>query len=84
MHITLVYSPVHSQMIPNAYVVTSGHDVLRDDGLLYVKRLRSSGHVPLVYHRHYPHSPHAMLQFDSSPIIQRDLSAFLRDHPDVL
>ena len=29
-------------MIPNAYIVTCGHDVLRDDGLLYVRRLRAS------------------------------------------
>ena len=71
-------------MIPNAYVVTSGHDVLRDDGLLYVKRLRASGQVALVYHRHYPHAPHALLQFDPAPVIQSDFAAFLRNHPDAL
>ena len=68
-------------MIPNAYVVTCGHDVLRDDGLLYVRRLRASKQVALVYHHHYPH---VLLQFDPTATIERDLAAFLSTHPEAL
>ena len=69
--------------VPPAYVVTMGHDCLRDDGLLYVKRLRDSGQVPLVEHKHYPTKYHAWFNFNPRPIVD-DLHAFLEAHPSIL
>ena len=69
--------------VPSAYVVTMGHDVLRDDGLLYVKRLRESKQVSLVEHRHYPTKYHCWFNFAPMPIIA-DLQAFLHNNPHLL
>ena len=40
--------------VPPAYVITANLDVLRDDGMIYVKRLEKDG-VPVV-HKHYDKS----------------------------
>jgi len=42
--------------LPPAYVVTAGHDPLRDEGFAYAERLLAAG-VP-VKHRHYPSQIH--------------------------
>ncbi|NXA40372.1 AAAD deacetylase, partial [Eudromia elegans] len=47
--------------LPRTYVLTCGHDVLRDDGVMYVQRLRVAG-VP-VTHRHAPNALHGALTF---------------------
>jgi acetyl esterase len=42
--------------LPPAYVLTAGHDPLRDEGFAYAERLSAAG-VP-VKHRHYPSQIH--------------------------
>ncbi|MFH4974424.1 hypothetical protein AB6A40_001133 [Gnathostoma spinigerum] len=47
--------------LPNSLVVTCGHDILRDEGILYAKRLTASNvHVTW---KHFPTGFHAMLNF---------------------
>lgn len=46
--------------LPAAYVLTVGHDPLRDEGVDYVERLRSAG-VP-VEHHHEPSMLHGFIQ----------------------
>ena len=70
--------------VPSAYVVTMGHDVLRDDGLLYVKRLRDSGQVAVVEHKHYPTKYHAWFNIDPLPIIADIRKFLLNKNPPVL
>lgn len=62
--------------LPRAYVVTCGHDPLRDEGLLYVKRLRSARVG--VNLKHYPKFTHGHLGIDRQNHIQKDLAAFLQ------
>lgn len=57
--------------LPSAYVVTCGHDPLRDEGLLYVKRIRREGVA--AHSKHYPHFTHGHIGLDRENIIQRDL-----------
>ena len=45
--------------LPPAYIVTAEFDVLRDDGMIYAKRLNNDG-VGVV-HRHYDQTYHAVL-----------------------
>ncbi|NXD14553.1 AAAD deacetylase, partial [Nothocercus nigrocapillus] len=51
--------------LPRTYVLTCEHDVLRDDGVMYVQRLRAAG-VP-VTHEHARDAFHGALMFVSSP-----------------
>ncbi|KAM6960474.1 arylacetamide deacetylase [Aplochiton taeniatus] len=51
--------------LPKAYVLTSEYDVLRDDGVMYVTRLRRAGvHVT---HEHYDNGFHGALMFTVWP-----------------
>ena len=72
--------------LPDAYVVTTGHDLLRDEGLLYVSRLRKARGIdptrPIrVHHKHYAQKYHAYLNFRPE-VMANDLAAFVRDNPD--
>ena len=69
--------------LPPTYVVTCGFDALRDEGLLYVRRLRRSGLVR-VAHKHYPLHMHGFMGFVRTNELQRDLAAFLNAHPEFL
>lgn len=52
--------------LPETYVVTLEHDVLRDDGIIYLRRLQSSG-VKVTW-RHYKGGYHGQMAFIEEPI----------------
>ncbi|XP_026766397.3 neutral cholesterol ester hydrolase 1a [Pangasianodon hypophthalmus] len=49
------------QTAPSAYIMTCEHDVLRDDGMMYVHRLEHAG--VSVTHRHYEDCFHGCVSF---------------------
>ncbi|XP_028320593.1 arylacetamide deacetylase [Gouania willdenowi] len=51
--------------LPKAYVVTCEYDVLRDDGIMYVTRLRAAGVE--VMHEHYDTGFHGAMMFTVWP-----------------
>ncbi|XP_043848766.1 neutral cholesterol ester hydrolase 1 [Dromiciops gliroides] len=53
------------QNLPKTYVLTCQHDVLRDDGIMYVKRLESAGVD--VTHDHFEDAFHGCMIFTSWP-----------------
>ncbi|XP_053503762.1 neutral cholesterol ester hydrolase 1a [Ictalurus furcatus] len=57
----LLAEPEILKMVPNAYIMTCEHDVLRDDGMMYVRRLELAG--VSVMHRHYGDCFHGCLTF---------------------
>ncbi|NXW07626.1 AAAD deacetylase, partial [Fregetta grallaria] len=61
----LLASDARLRGLPPTYVLTCGHDVLRDDGVMYVERLRAVG-VP-VTHDHAKDTFHGAMMFISSP-----------------
>ena len=70
--------------LPRTYVLTVGHDRLRDEGLIYVERLRRC-RVPVV-HNHYKDTFHAsitslygMTKLDIAQKMVADITTFLRD-----
>jgi arylacetamide deacetylase-like 2 len=72
------YSALHT------YVLTVGHDILRDDGLIYVKRLDNLNLN--VKHEHYENLFHGIfgllhgpLKFDLSHDLMNSVSAHIRD-----
>ncbi|XP_071084734.1 arylacetamide deacetylase-like isoform X2 [Haliotis cracherodii] len=72
------------EKVPPALVVTAQFDVLRDEGVLYVERMRKAGID--VTHRHYP-IIHGLLETNAFEIcrkarkeIYQDIKAFF--HPD--
>ena len=67
--------------LPSTYVVTCGFDALRDDGFLYVRRLRRSGKVKVAY-KHYSEHRHGFMSLSLSNELQHDLSTFISANPD--
>lgn len=51
--------------LPPTYVLTVGHDSLRDEGFIYAARVKASG-VPVVHH-HFENAFHGSLAFLSGP-----------------
>lgn len=49
--------------LPSAYIATAEYDVLRDDGILYGRRLKEAG-IPVIHH-HHPEAFHAILDLPS-------------------
>ena len=80
------FSPLVSQNlsgVPEAYIVTAEHDVLRDDGFLYTERLkRNQVHVE---HMHYNDAFHGVftmidhpLKIDAGLQMNLDIVSYLR------
>ena len=68
--------------LPEAYIAVAEHDVLRDDGLMYAKRLSDTG-VPVEL-KYYENGFHALTinlnHFNLSKSVLKDLVAFLASH----
>ncbi|NXP74236.1 AAAD deacetylase, partial [Ramphastos sulfuratus] len=60
----LLASDARLRRLPLTYILTCGHDVLRDDGVMYAARLRAAG-VPLT-HRHFKETFHGAMLFISN------------------
>ncbi|XP_035679666.1 arylacetamide deacetylase-like isoform X2 [Branchiostoma floridae] len=84
------YSPLMAEDadlsgLPNTYVTVCGTDVLRDDGIMYARRLEMAG-VQVRLAR-YPSGFHGIMSFSSKPFylevgkqMLQDLTTFLRHH----
>eukprot|EP00058_Branchiostoma_floridae_P007630 XP_002593118.1 hypothetical protein BRAFLDRAFT_209839 [Branchiostoma floridae] len=84
------YSPLMAEDadlsgLPNTYVTVCGTDVLRDDGIMYARRLEMAG-VQVRLAR-YPSGFHGIMSFSSKPFyfqvgkqMEQDLTTFLRHH----
>ncbi|XP_061493053.1 arylacetamide deacetylase [Rhineura floridana] len=63
----LLVDDIKLRGLPLTYVVTCQYDVLRDDGLMYVSRLREAG-VPVI-HEHAEDAVHGATLFIASPFV---------------
>ncbi|XP_002734727.1 neutral cholesterol ester hydrolase 1-like [Saccoglossus kowalevskii] len=66
--------------LPSAYIVTAEFDVLRDDGIFYVKKLEDAN-VPVTW-KHYEHGYHGIFSVFKGPIAsevgRQSMDDFLR------
>ncbi|OCT80762.1 neutral cholesterol ester hydrolase 1 [Xenopus laevis] len=61
----LIAKKVSLQLLPKTYILTCEHDVLRDDGTMYAKRLEEAGVD--VTHDHYEDGFHGCMLFATWP-----------------
>jgi acetyl esterase len=66
--------------LPDAMVITAGVDILRDEGVLYARRLQTAA-VPIVW-KHYPSAIHGTLNLPGKLRQQMltDIVEYLRSH----
>ncbi|XP_036045176.1 arylacetamide deacetylase-like 2 [Onychomys torridus] len=72
----LLVSDSQLKILPVTYILTCEYDILRDDGLIYVTRLRNAG-VPVI-HDHIEDGIHGALSFVTAPFYLR-LGLRIRD-----
>ncbi|XP_054839781.1 arylacetamide deacetylase-like [Eublepharis macularius] len=63
----LLVDDVKLRGLPLTYIVTCQYDVLRNDGIMYVSRLKKAG-VPVI-HEHAEDTVHGAMAFTESPFI---------------
>ena len=67
--------------LPRAFVFTAGHDPLRDDGVIYAKRLEKAGNQ--VKHVHYASAMHGLLSlapFEDCKTLREETARYIVDH----
>ena len=66
------------QGLPDTYILTTQHDILRDDGILYAHWLRQAG-VNVTY-RHSKHGVHGMFNAkEGKQSVLEELSVYYND-----
>lgn len=80
------FSPLLAESLdnlPQTFIMTMAHDVLRDDGMLYAQRLRKAGNR--VTHTHYESGFHGLVSYpiplvEDCKIATEKIYSYLRKH----